>query len=122
GSLDFSYESGYGTIRSAWSFSGKTAVWKLTIPPNATGRLPLTHARSERFTLNGKPLAKDSSLRATLSGDQEVYELPAGTYRFEVKLPYPGPGWTAGSSASSFSFPDSCRSQRLPWTRSVPTG
>jgi alpha-L-rhamnosidase len=86
GSLDFSYESGYGTIRSEWSISGKTAAWKLTIPPNATGRLPLSHALSESFTLNGKPLAKDSSLRTTTGGDQEVYELPAGSYQFAVKL------------------------------------
>lgn len=86
GSLDLLYESGYGTIRSEWSISGKTAAWKITIPPNATGRLPLSHALSESFTLNGKPLRKDSSLRATTGGDQEVYELPAGSYEFAVKL------------------------------------
>jgi len=88
GSLCFSYESSYGTIRSAWNISGKSATWNLTIPPNATGRLPLSKAQRASFTLNRKPLAEESALRATPQvGEQEVYELPAGNYQFEVKLP-----------------------------------
>jgi alpha-L-rhamnosidase len=87
GSLDFSYESSYGTILSSWNISGKRATWKLTIPPNATGRLPLSRAQSESLTMNGKALAKDKSVRATRSGNQEIYELPAGSYRFDVQLP-----------------------------------
>src|SRR5438445_7758304 len=38
GNLEFSYESSYGTIHSAWSITGNTATWKLTIPANAKGR------------------------------------------------------------------------------------
>jgi len=86
GSLDFSYESSYGTIRSSWNISGKTAIWKLTIPPNATARLPLSKAQRESFTMDEKPLTKGSSLRATKRGDQEIYELPSGSYQFEAKL------------------------------------
>src|SRR5262249_1014330 len=88
GSLYFSYESSYGTIRSAWNISGKSATWNLTIPPNATGRLALSKAQHESFTLNRKPLAEEYALRVTPQvGEQEVYELPAGHYQFEVKLP-----------------------------------
>src|SRR5262249_37704056 len=88
GSLDFSYESGYGTIQSSWSVSAKTASWKLTIPPNASGQLPLEKEDAGRFTVDGKNLAKDAGLRAMdRPGGGTVYELPAGSYQFEVRLP-----------------------------------
>jgi alpha-L-rhamnosidase len=88
GSLDFSYESSYGTIRSSWTISGNTATWKLTIPPNASGQLPLSREDTERFSLNGKSLAKGSDLRTVdRPSGGKVYELPAGSYQLEVKRP-----------------------------------
>ena len=88
GSLDLSYESRYGTIRSSWNISGKVASWKLTIPPNATGRLTVSQEQSELVTLDGTPLAKNSNVRSIgHDARQETYELPAGTYQFEVRLP-----------------------------------
>ena len=88
GSLDFSYESGYGTIRSSWSISAKTVTWKLTIPPNAMGQLPLTKEDASRFQLGGRNLATGAELRsAEGSKGGKVYELPAGSYQFEVALP-----------------------------------
>jgi alpha-L-rhamnosidase len=88
GSLDFSYESGYGTIRSSWSISGKKATWKLAIPPNSSGQLPLASEDARRFTLDGRNLGKDAGLQAMdrPSGGR-VFELPAGSYQFEVTLP-----------------------------------
>ncbi|HXT77041.1 MAG TPA: family 78 glycoside hydrolase catalytic domain [Candidatus Eisenbacteria bacterium] len=86
GSLDFSYESAYGTVHSSWSISANKAIWKLTIPANATGSLPLSGDRKEAFTLDGKSLAQNSRLHSKGSNGQEVYEVPAGSYRFEVTL------------------------------------
>src|ERR1019366_6438806 len=37
GSVDFSYPSAYGIIRSNWTVQGSTADWHLTIPANAVG-------------------------------------------------------------------------------------
>jgi len=88
GSLDLSYESSYGTIRSSWKISAKTATWKLTIPPNASGQLPLAKEETERFMLNGKNLAKAADLRGVdRPSGGKVYELPAGSYQFDVRLP-----------------------------------
>lgn len=88
GAVDFSYESPYGAIRSSWNVSGKTASWKLTIPPNSTGRLPLTPEEAERFMLDGASLAKNSAIRSIGHGEkQKAFELSAGTYQFEVRLP-----------------------------------
>jgi len=86
--LNFAYESAYGTIRSAWSVSGNSASWKLTIPANTKGRLPVRPERKESFKLDGRPLSQSSRIQSSRSdGGYEVYELPAGTYSFEVALP-----------------------------------
>jgi alpha-L-rhamnosidase len=86
GSLDFSYESAYGTVHSSWVISANKAIWELTIPANATGSLALSGDRKEAFTLDGKSLAQNSRLHSKESNGQEVYEVPSGSYRFEVTL------------------------------------
>ena len=88
GNLDFSYESSYGTILSAWSISGSKVVWKLTIPANATGRLPLGGERAQSFELDGQLLSKSSRVHALAKDNNNLeYEIPAGSYQFEITLP-----------------------------------
>src|SRR5260370_15609731 len=64
GSLDFSYESSYGTIHSAWSISGDKATWDLTIPANATGHLPLAPEQAQSFTIDGQPLSHSKNIHS----------------------------------------------------------
>jgi alpha-L-rhamnosidase len=88
GSLDFSYESASGTIHSAWSISGNKATWNLTIPANATGRLPVRKEQAESFALDGESLRKSSRIHALNRENNDLeFEIPAGTYRFEITLP-----------------------------------
>jgi len=88
GSVDFSYESSYGTIHSAWTVSGKQATWNLTIPPNATGRLTLTAAEQAAYRLDGKVLKGNSKIPGgTEVNGKKVFDVPAGTYQFQVALP-----------------------------------
>jgi hypothetical protein len=62
-------------------------TWNLTIPANATGRLPLGEEQAQTFQLDGQPLTRSSRVHA-LNADRGVeYELPAGTYQFEVAMP-----------------------------------
>jgi alpha-L-rhamnosidase len=88
GNLDFSYESSYGTIHSAWSISGNKASWSLTIPANATGHLPLGREQAQSYKLDGQLLSKSGRVHA-LSNDSNgpEYEIPAGSYQFEVAMP-----------------------------------
>jgi alpha-L-rhamnosidase len=86
GNLDFSYDSSYGTIRSAWSVAGKKATWKLRIPPNATGRLQLSPEELKMYQLDGKPLGNTDKIHWTGS-TRGTFEVPAGSYQFEVALP-----------------------------------
>jgi hypothetical protein len=60
--------------------------WNLTIPPNATGRLPQQQAQTIR--LDGHPLTQSTRAHALPNGDDGVeYELPAGSYQFEAAVP-----------------------------------
>src|SRR5262249_15170395 len=87
GSLNFSYESAYGTIRSDWSISGNSVSWRVTIPANARGRLPVTPEEKQSFKLDGRPLSQSSRIRSLESdGGGELYDIPAGNYAFEVRL------------------------------------
>ena len=85
GSLDFTYQSPYGPIKSSWSMQGSMATWKVTIPPNANGELPLSVVQSGQFTLDGVSLDKSKRIKLN-SGDDGIqsYELAAGTYVFDV--------------------------------------
>ncbi len=86
GSLNFSYESRYGTIRSEWDVNGGKATWKLTIPANASGRLPASVAEG-RLQLDGKALAGNPRVHVVHDDRGEtVYEIPAGSYSFEAAV------------------------------------
>jgi alpha-L-rhamnosidase len=88
GSLEFLYDSSYGTIHSAWSITGSKATWKLTIPANAKGRLPLPQEKAESYKLDGQILAESHRVQALANtGNGLEYELPSGNYQFEVVLP-----------------------------------
>jgi len=87
GQIDFSYESPYGRIHSAWKLEGKTAVWHLTVPPNTTAELPLSAKQASQYSIDGKLLSQSSEMRsAGLGSEQNVYRLPAGTYSVTVQL------------------------------------
>jgi alpha-L-rhamnosidase len=88
GSLDFTYESAYGTIQSAWSISGKKAVWNIRIPANAKGHLEMRQEQLPSYSLDGEALSQSNKLRL-LRKDAEVtvFEIPAGSYNFSVSLP-----------------------------------
>ena len=87
GALDFTYQSPYGKVRSAWSTNGTKASWTVMIPPNAKARLPLASNRASSFTLEGKPLDHSPKLQlSTAEGGTEVYELSSGTYSFDLQI------------------------------------
>ncbi|MDR3736975.1 MAG: family 78 glycoside hydrolase catalytic domain [Acidobacteriaceae bacterium] len=87
GSLDFTYDSSYGPIHSAWTVKGSTALWHVTLPANTTGWLSLNEAAVARWSLNGVPLAKSKQATRTAREGKAGYEIPAGEYTFTVALP-----------------------------------
>ena len=88
GSVDFSYDSVYGTIHSTWMVSGKQATWNLMIPPNATGRLKLSLAEQAVYKLTVKALTDNSHIVPVMEeGGAKMLDFPAGTYELQVMLP-----------------------------------
>lgn len=91
GSIDFTYQSSYGAIRSAWKMSGGDVKWDVTVPPNTTAELPLPSSETENYRLDGSALAKSSlkTLAKNPAGNV-TYVLPAGKYSFEINLRHIG--------------------------------
>jgi alpha-L-rhamnosidase len=88
GHMEFSYDSSFGKISSSWTSSGKTAMWNLTIPPNSTGVLKLGAAERTSYRLEGKALSENSKIVSGKEEDgKQTFEIPAGTYQFDVALP-----------------------------------
>ncbi len=84
GSIGFVYDSSYGPIHSDWTVKGKTATWHVTIPANTTGWLG---ADAANYKLDGVGLSDNRQLKAATREGQEGFEVPAGSYTFEVELP-----------------------------------
>ncbi len=90
GSLDLAYQSHFGPILSAWTSSSKEAVWKITIPPNAKGILPVPVEDLNRWSLEGESLERSSKIRSNgKNGAEEAFEVPSGSYTFNVKTAKP---------------------------------
>ncbi len=99
GHLDFTYDSRFGPIHSAWSVgtgvarSAGTAArpgdthpkvtWTVTIPPNTSAVLATSRINATLLTLNGKPLAAAALEPGPTPGD---LRLPAGTYTLTATL------------------------------------
>jgi alpha-L-rhamnosidase len=95
GSVEFTYPSAYGEIRSDWAMKGNSATWHLTIPANATGWLPLSPAKSVKYKLDGAPLAGNPLIKTAMHDGESGFELPSGSYTFEIEI------WTVVSTSVS---------------------
>lgn len=86
-SIDFTYQSPYGAIRSAWKVSGNDVTWDVAVPPNTTAELPLPSSETADYRLDDQALAKSSlkTLAKNSAGDM-TYLLPAGKYSFKINL------------------------------------
>jgi alpha-L-rhamnosidase len=85
GSVDFTYQSRYGAIHSAWTIQDHTVTWRITVPPNTTARVMIA-GNSDRWTINGHAFRKSKLVRqlpAITSHQERIspgFQLKAGTY------------------------------------------
>jgi alpha-L-rhamnosidase len=90
GSLELDYQSNYGPIRSAWTLSNTETVWKITIPPNAKGILPIASREMSRWSLDSESLKGNSKIKPIGNSEaEEEFEVPSGSYIFKVKTTKP---------------------------------
>jgi len=86
GSVQFTYPSAYGVIRSAWTVKGTTAEWNVTIPANTAGWLAVDDSAAAKYKLEGVSLAESKLAKAETHGKESGYELGAGSYTFKVEF------------------------------------
>jgi hypothetical protein len=66
------------------------AVWKVTIPPNTKGILPLPSEDVSRWSLETEPLEGNSKIKQIGKHEaEEEFEVPSGSYSFKVKTAKP---------------------------------
>jgi alpha-L-rhamnosidase len=82
GSMDFTYRSSYGPIHSAWTVQGSKAMWRITIPANATGWISDAEKGSMESTRKYDGMMESS---AGPNGEAGV-RLQPGTYEFTAAL------------------------------------
>lgn len=83
GSVEFSYPSAYGVIRSAWTVKGGTADWRVTIPANATGWI--SEGEMQRYHL--KSADGDAGMTQSTGPRGESGErLASGSYHFTATV------------------------------------
>ncbi len=84
GHMDYTYDSHFGPIRSAWAVvgAGTRVTWTITLPPNTTGALQTSRIRAADWTVDGRPIA-NALQHGAGNGD---YVVPAGTYTFSANL------------------------------------
>jgi alpha-L-rhamnosidase len=83
GSIAFDYDSSYGPIHSDWTMQDKKAMWHVVIPANTTGWLG---ADAAKYKLEGVALSGSQKIKATTRDGQQGFEVPAGSYTFEVDV------------------------------------
>ncbi len=84
GSVDFTYPSAYGVIRSDWRVQGGTVVWHVTIPANATGWL--SDAEKSASRLKAAPQNESSMRPAPGPNGEPGARLDAGSYEFTAAV------------------------------------
>ena len=84
GSLKFDYASSFGPIHSDWTVKGTNAEWHLTIPANTTGFLDVAPSQAAKYKLDGAPLSESKLAKPITHEGNSGYELPAGSYTFQV--------------------------------------
>ncbi|MGE5611286.1 MAG: alpha-L-rhamnosidase C-terminal domain-containing protein, partial [Bacillota bacterium] len=79
------YKSMYGTIASSWKVSGGKLVMDVTVPVNTTATVYVPNAKGAAVSESGKAVEKAAGVTAKgIQGGASVFEVGAGTYRFEV--------------------------------------
>jgi alpha-L-rhamnosidase len=65
GSLNFTYDSPYGAVKSDWKTMGGDINWNVTVPPNSMATLPAESSKAYSMTLDGRPLGSSPKVRST---------------------------------------------------------
>lgn len=101
--VDFSHQTPYGTVRSAWSTTSGTMKLDVTVPANTTAQVRIPAANRWAVTEGGTPISEVDDVRYVEQADGDVVlEVGSGRYAFAVD-PVLGDLGAARAQAASFS-------------------
>ncbi|WP_109508646.1 family 78 glycoside hydrolase catalytic domain [Nocardioides speluncae] len=85
--VDYSHETPYGTVRSAWRTAGGALALDVTVPANATAEVRVPAANRWAVREGGKPIGEVDDVRFVRFEDGDVVlEVGSGDYAFQVDL------------------------------------
>jgi len=82
---DTSFDSPYGRVTSSWAAkAGEPFILNVTVPANTTAWVYVPAASPDRVMESGQPIDPASGIRfVKMHGDRAIFEVPAGSYKFE---------------------------------------
>ena len=100
--VDFSHDSRYGTVRSAWSTADGPMKLDAAVPANTTAEVRIPAANRWAITEGGKPIADVDGVEfVRMRNGEVVLEVGSGSYEFAVDHVLGHLG-AAGEKADSF--------------------
>ncbi len=100
--VDFSHETPYGTVRSAWDTKAGPMTLDVTVPANTTAEVHIPAANRWAVTEGGKPIGEVDGVRYVEEADGDVVlEVGSGDYAFAVD-PVLGELGSAQAQAAAF--------------------
>ncbi|MEV6103913.1 family 78 glycoside hydrolase catalytic domain [Streptomyces sp. NPDC051940] len=110
--VDFSHETPYGTVRSAWSTADGPMTLDVTVPANTTAEVRVPAANRWAVTEGGRPLGDVDDVKyAGQRGKDVVLEIGSGHYTFAVD---PVLGDLGSARAGAASFADAVDALQVP--------
>jgi alpha-L-rhamnosidase len=86
--VEASLETGYGTIKSAWTVDGSSLKWNLVVPPNTTATVILPAAALDSVLESGAPVASQVGISEAVVAEGLFHaQVASGTYLFSSTLP-----------------------------------
>ncbi|MFF7213753.1 family 78 glycoside hydrolase catalytic domain [Streptomyces sp. NPDC008238] len=83
--VDFSHDTPYGTVRSAWDTTGGAMKLDVTVPANTTAEVRIPAANRWAVTEGGRPIGDvDDVAYVEQAGGDVVLEVGSGHYAFAV--------------------------------------
>jgi alpha-L-rhamnosidase len=85
-SLNASYETPYGVVKSSWTNNRGHFIWHIRVPPNSKALVYIPAATGKAVTESGQAAdaIKDIKL-VKMEGGRAIFRIGSGSYNFEVK-------------------------------------
>ena len=88
-SVDCSYDSAYGIIKSSWRYEDGSFIYDATVPANTTATISVPVEEGKQLTVNGKKAEEvtsaDGLTYVETKDGKAVFEAVAGTFSFRTE-------------------------------------